>query len=316
MTIDDFPATLASGARTNTADILGDWGTTRLRLWRMDGDRIIDQIEAPGLGASPIPPLDQLRQAIQPWTTDAARLRIALCGMAGSRAGLVEAPYVGCPASRAEWCVASATLAIEGVDIRIAAGLSRDGSAPDVMRGEETQIFGAFHLRPDLAVRRCVVVTPGTHSKWALVEGGRIIDFRTFPTGELFDLVARRSSLVIDDGSSADADDGLRQGLHRARDGATVLGALFAARSGQLRQGRSHGWATGYLSGLLIGAEIAEGRALFAGEDVAVVIADPTLGKIYQRAFAEAEMYPASLQGDACAMAGLGLVFDPETGCR
>lgn len=278
----------------------------------MEGDRVIDQIVAPGLGASVTPPLDLLVEAVQPWSTDTGSLRIALCGMAGSRKGVFEAPYVACPASRAEWALASATLAVEGLSIRIAAGLSRDGAAPDVMRGEETQIFGVVHQRPELAARRCIMVTPGTHSKWALVEDGRIIDFHTFPTGEVFDLVARRSSLVIDDGSAADADDGFRLGLDRALDGAPVLGALFAARSGQLRQGRSHGWATGYLSGLLIGAEIAEGRTLFAGEDVAVVIADPTLGKLYQRAFAAAEIQPASLDGDACALAGLSLLYDLE----
>lgn len=236
--------------------------------------------------------------------------------MAGSLKGLAEAAYAGCPASPVEWGAASLDLVLDGADIRIAAGLSRDGSVPDVMRGEETQIFGAFHLRPDLAARRGLIVTPGTHSKWVLVEDGRIVDFRTFPTGELFDLVARRSSLVMDDGVLEDADEGFQQGLERAQGGAPVLGALFAARSGQLRQGRSHGWATAYLSGLLIGAEIAEGRALFAGEDVAAIIADPTLGSLYLRALAQTEAQPAMLSGDDCVLAGLGLLYEQETLAR
>ena len=51
------------------------------------------------------------------------------------------------------------------------------------MRGEETQILGVLAAsgRGD-----GLFVLPGTHSKWARVEAGRIVGFATFMTGEVF----------------------------------------------------------------------------------------------------------------------------------
>ena len=69
----------------------------------------------------------------------------------------------------------------EGRRVVLAPGLSyADGAGVDVMRGEETEIFGVA----DAGGR--IIVLPGSHSKWAKIEGERVVAFKTFITGELF----------------------------------------------------------------------------------------------------------------------------------
>ena len=62
---------------------------------------------------------------------------------------------------------------------------------PDVMRGEETQLVGA--VAADEA--SVLAVLPGTHSKWARVDRGRVVDFTTYMTGELYGVLLSHSIL-------------------------------------------------------------------------------------------------------------------------
>lgn len=282
--------------------VLGDWGTSRLRLWLMEGDHVAGSFEGPGIGDLPRPPAEVLADAIKPWIAGYGELAVSLCGMAGSRQGMVEAPYVACPATQYDWARSGVSTTVEGARVRIAAGLSRD--PPDIMRGEETQVFGAMRLRPNLARGRHVVITPGTHSKWILVADGALRAFHTFPTGEVFARL-RTSSLVLDDGTGEGGDEGFAGGLAEGLHGDAILAGLFAPRSGQLLKGRTCGWAEGYLSGLLIGREIAEGRRLLGGGAVSAVIGGATLTKRYHQALLAAGVDPELLDGEACARAGL-----------
>ena len=128
-----------------TALLAIDWGTTSARAYRIAGDgEVLDARESP-LGIQHIRDgafAAALRSLLGDWI-DIAAPRIA-CGMIGSRQGWVEAPYVDCPAgldrlARSVVTTPDGALAIvAGVRCRDAAGL------PDVMRGEETQIVGAF----------------------------------------------------------------------------------------------------------------------------------------------------------------------------
>ena len=121
---------------------------------------------------------------------DVAAPRLA-CGMVGSRQGWREAPYVDCPAPLAD--LAAGIVHVEGDALAIVPGVrTRDGNGiPDVMRGEETQLAGASRERED----RVLAVLPGTHCKWALVERGRLIDFATFMTGEMYNVLLTHSIL-------------------------------------------------------------------------------------------------------------------------
>src|SRR5262249_60077153 len=131
-----------------------------------------------------------------------------------------------------------------------------EAGAPDVIRGEETEIFGVA----DSGAR--LIVLPGSHSKWARVEGDRVVAFKTFVTGELFAALrdhtiagafaraapakspGRAFALGVQRGGSAAAKQG----------GSGLLRLLFGARSLPLMGGLAEGDAGEYLSGLLIRA--------------------------------------------------------------
>ena len=295
--------------------VAGDWGTSRLRLFRIERGEVVDRREGPGIGALDASPEAVLRAALAPWRMDGEPASIRLGGMVGSRNGWIEIPYVDCPATAADWRRGAITIALDGIPVTIMAGLAVEADGvPDVMRGEETQIYGAIVLDPGLASGRHTIALPGTHSKWTTVADGRITDFRTFPTGELFALLRDRSTLV---GPIAEAEDdpaadeaGFADGLARAGRGDPLLGALFSARTMQLRHGRSRAWARGFLSGLVIGSEAAEGAARLPGVGEIALIGHPALTARYAQALRERGIGARSYDGDATALAGLAL---PET---
>ena len=281
--------------------ILGDWGGSRLRLWRLQGGEVAARREAAGVLQTD-DHAAVLREALGEWTAT----RVVLCGMAGARGALREVPYVACPASPLAWRQGAADFALAGFDLRIAAGLSldRDGR-PDVMRGEETQVFGAMALDPALAVGRHAIVLPGTHSKWVHLESGRIARFRTFMTGELFALLAG-SSLVRGGEPGGGAEAGFAEGLSRASKRAALSAALFEARAAQLVSGRTGAWARGFVSGLLIGSEIAEA----APDGPVLVIGAAELAGRYHEALAAFGVDAHRMDDEACAIAGLRWLDD------
>lgn len=292
--------------------VAGDWGTSNLRLYRIEAGSVVDRIVGPGIGdLGGATPQDVLRKALASWRRAGDPQAIHLCGMVGSRNGWVEIPYVDCPADAATWAAGSAHRPLDGIPVTIGAGLActRPSGAPDVMRGEETQIFGAMALTPSLATGRHLVALPGTHSKWATVEDGRVTGFQTFLTGELFALLCAHSTLtraLSADGAAVDEATGFDAGVARIRAGGHLLGALFEARSTQLRSGVGGAWARGFLSGLVIAAEIAEIKAVAIGE--IALIGDPALIERYRRALASWNLTATPYAGEACSLAGLPLL--------
>jgi len=277
--------------------VIGDWGNTRLRLWRLESGAVADRREGRGVAQTDHPSA-ALAAALGNWQAD----RIVLCGMAGARNGLHETPYVACPADAESWRSRLTTFERGGASVAIAPGLASSDGRADVMRGEETQIFGAIANHPHLASGTHHTVLPGTHSKWAVLANGRIESFRTFMTGELFDLL-QRSSLFAADGEAAEADEdgGFSDGLSRH---GPLSALLFEARSGQLLHGRSAGWARGFVSGVLIGAELATMKP----HGSVTIIGEPELANRYSRALADRGLRPAILDAEQCTIAGLRLL--------
>jgi 2-dehydro-3-deoxygalactonokinase len=294
--------------------ILGDWGTTRLRLFRVEDGRITDRLDGPGIGQLTDTPAATLVATLAPWREIAKRSGVVLCGMAGSRNGLIEVPYAPCPADAALWRQRIGTEQVDGMAVSVAPGLSCANFAAraDVMRGEETQLFGAIARDPALARGRAMVVLPGTHSKWAELVDGRIERFHTFPTGELFALLRDHSTLTRAGTDMSGREAGFAEGITRAGSGA--LAGLFEARAAQLVEGKSLGWALGLLSGLLIGGEFSEVLALAAERPTQVaLIGDPGLCALYIQAAEHFGIAVRQLDGDACTIAGLALLDIRET---
>jgi 2-dehydro-3-deoxygalactonokinase len=240
---------------STTALIAIDWGTTSARAYRLDrAGQVLDQRSGP-YGISQISDgrfAEALQALLGDWVADPAP-RIA-CGMIGSRQGWREAPYVQCPASLD--ALAGGLVEVEG--LHIAPGLiTRDGrGTPDVLRGEETQLLGA--IAPDEP--RVVAVLPGTHSKWAIVERGTVVDFQTFLTGELYAVLLGHSILgrmverSPDQPPRAAFDRGLAHGLESSGLTHDLFAARTLALTGELEPAEIEPW----LSGLLIGCEIRD----------------------------------------------------------
>lgn len=302
--------------------IAGDWGTSRLRLSLCLDERVLETRQGPGIGVLPGSAAETLRPLIAGWRETYGPLPLVLCGMAGSRNGWKEAPYLPCPADLRTLGQAALRFEADGARVAIAPGLScisRLGS-PDVMRGEETQIAGALTLHPGLGTGGHLVCLPGTHTKWVWLGDGRVRDFLTALTGELFALLrdgstltrAMWSAIPNARGVADDSQDGFDAGLEAATVGAaSLLHALFAVRSRQLIDGRSPAWALSYLSGLMIGADVHGASPLFSSPTEVVLIGDPMLNERYARALRRRGAAATCLDGEQCALAGLRTLCRP-----
>lgn len=211
-----------------------------------------------------------------------AGTRCLISGMAGSRQGWAEAPYEPCPAGPQE--LARHLHWIARDRIALVPGLSdTQGDVPDVMRGEEVQIFGAMRLA---GLTDGLFVLPGTHSKWATVRGGRVMGFRTFMTGEVYGLFSQHSILA----RTLDVDVPLdlaafRRGIARAANGESLLHNAFGVRALALFDRLSPAESASYLSGLLIGEELGR-QTLTPGGEV-IVIGASALVERYALALSE-----------------------------
>ena len=285
---------------TDPAFIGVDWGTTSFRAYLADAEgRAIDAL-AEGEGALALKPGEHelyLAGRLAKWP----RLPVFACGMVGAKQGWREAPYVACPAGLVE--IAAATLSVPtsfGV-VRIAPGVRAldAAGAPDVMRGEETQVLGALAAGGGAGV----YVLPGTHCKWVRVENGRISGFETFMTGEVF-AVLKSHSVLGRMMAPAQDGEGFARGVEAARGLARpgdLLHAIFATRTLGLFEALPPDQLGEYLSGLLIGAEILAGAR---GAVRATAIGSAALSARYVEAGARLGVTIAPAP-ENCALLGL-----------
>jgi 2-dehydro-3-deoxygalactonokinase len=263
------------------ARIIVDWGTSSFRAYRFGGDGGIAQVHQARTGIMTVEGgafEDALFREIGPWL--AADSDVFLSGMITSRNGWLETPYVETPATLGALAAGARSLeARNGAALRFLPGVCQREPSPDVMRGEEIQVFGCVRPGDD-----ATVVLPGTHSKWVTVRDGVITGFRSFMTGELFAVMQQHSILgrLIPENAPADRTAflaGVRQALRPGSAG--LLNDLFTARSGALLERFPATEIAERLSGLIIGHEIAGGLALgWTGGDIKVV-GDPALVERY-----------------------------------
>jgi 2-dehydro-3-deoxygalactonokinase len=266
-----------------------DWGLSGFRAFRLDGtSAIVGQRSAP---AGVLTIADGgfeavLTAQLGDWLGEAP---VVAAGMIGSRQGWVEAPYVACPAGVAELAARLTRHATTRAgDIWFVPGVRwSDDQAIDVMRGEETQIVGALAAR---GLERAVLCLPGTHSKWATVEAGRIVTFRTYMTGELYAVLRRHSILgrLMPADPADDHDDAavFAQGLARAEAPGGLLHHLFSARTAGLFDRIAAPALAGYLSGLVIGDEIASALATLPRDAPILLVGADALCQRYAQALA------------------------------
>jgi 2-dehydro-3-deoxygalactonokinase len=244
---------------TAAALVAIDWGTTSARAYRVAATGEVLEERAGPLGILRIANGrfdNALVELLGDWRHE--RVARVACGMIGSRQGWVEAPYIACPAPLT--ALADGLVRTSGGEMAVVPGVStRDAyGIPDVMRGEETQIAGGVDPREE----RVLLVLPGTHSKWARVESGRIVDFMTFMTGEIWHVMRTHSILgkLAVDADAASAGPGFERGVARGLGPGNLAHDVFGARTlalmGELEGGEVGDW----LSGLMIGREVRNAR--------------------------------------------------------
>lgn len=280
-----------------------DWGTSHFRAWAMtadvkalafaDNDQGMGKLQSNEFEAT-------LLNLINAWLDDARRIPVIACGMVGAKQGWREAGYQSVP------CIPEGELARVMVkDPRIAVYICpglQQLSDPDVMRGEETQIAGLLAQNPRF---EGVVCLPGTHTKWARVQQGQVIEFQTFMTGELFGLLSTYSVLrhsVMSSDWDYDAFDEACQ--HALADPIHITSYLFKIRAASLLDGLAASKARAMLSGYLIGLELAASQPYWCNQTVAI-IGDQLLSRLYCTALKQHGVNSQELESERLTLMGL-----------
>ena len=290
-----------------------DWGSTSMRAALLDETGAVLAERSAPRGMLTIAPdgfAEAFEEHVGDWM-DEAGTRCLMAGMVGSKQGWVEAPYCACPAGLDEIAAG-----VKGVDthvvkrgrrIAVVPGVSceRNG-VPDVMRGEETQVFGALDL---LGLHDGLFVLPGTHSKWVIVESDRIRELTTVMSGELYDLL-RKHSILSRSLPPADADvahdaAAFDRGVRASLGGGSLLQTAFSVRTLALFGRMSAEALPSYLSGLVIGEEL-RCQPLPRGRKV-VVVGAPVLARRFERALDLAGVASVRLSEEA-AWRGLHVI--------
>ena len=241
-----------------------DWGTTSLRAYLLaDDGAVLDTRASPaGIMKLPAGGFDQaFEETCGPWLDAHPQLPVIAAGMVGSAQGWIEAPYVDAPADANSLVAGIVPVqTARGVTVLVVPGVLERGVLPNVMRGEETQIFGALASDASLnAEGGALIGLPGTHAKWAFVQQGRIERFYTFMTGETFGALRDNTILgrTMKHDAATDASAFIR-GVDTARDAGHpgVLATIFSTRTLGLTGQLTPGQQPDYLSGLLIGHEL------------------------------------------------------------
>ena len=250
-----------------------NWGSSNFRAYLIDNDGHMQDtwIEASGIAS-----LDRAGMAAQ---IDRVGRRwpevkcLYACGMVGSNIGWDDAGYAECPIGLEELARRLHATEIAGRKMLIVPGLAcrrmADG-APDIMRGEETELFGL--LSEGRLPLNGTVALPGTHGKWVRIVDGRVTEFMTAMSGEIFDRMTASGLLASIVGAAAKLGSAFDAGVNAGASRKLGLGTLlFGARARVIRQELARDDASSYLRGLLIGAEIADARALYPINDGALV---------------------------------------------
>jgi 2-dehydro-3-deoxygalactonokinase len=281
---------------TQSSLVAVDWGTTSLRAARIAADGSVLEERSSARGILTVP-AGRFPEVLQQTCGDWLGQPQALClvsGMAGSRQGWREAPYCACPAGFAE--VAASLAWIERDRIALVPGLSCETrGVPDVLRGEEVQVFGAMDL---LQQHDGLFVLPGTHSKWVRVQDGRVQSFATFMSGECYALLRQHSILARTlpaEEPSLDEEAFVR-GVRYAQEAGSLLRSAFSARTLALFERMAAPALASYLSGLVIGDEL---RARTARETSIVLIGNAALNARYALALSTVGVSSRALGSEA-----------------
>lgn len=274
-----------------------DWGSTNLRAWLYQGDQCLEsrQSEAGVTRLNGHSPAAVFSEITTGWRDSATP--VVMAGMVGSNVGWKVAPYLPVPV---DFSTIGQQLTSVGDKVWIIPGLcvSRDDNQ-NVMRGEETQLLGARMIAPS-----SVYVMPGTHCKWVQADRQQINDFRTVMTGELHHLLLRHSLVGAGLPEQVSAPGAFNAGLERGLHSPDILPRLFEVRASHVLGSLPREQVSEFLSGLLIGAEVATLSQRFHDSQVAIVGGE-ALANRYQQALSAIGRQTTVVSGDNAFQTGI-----------
>jgi 2-dehydro-3-deoxygalactonokinase len=232
------------------------------------------------------------------WEIEDKKFPVFMAGMVGSKQGWQEAPYVSTPLSLSE--LSSSCLQFEtewGSEIIMIPGVSHqvDSSKLDVMRGEEVQILGLVQLGYQ---QDSMVILPGTHSKHAVLEKGKLVSFSTFMTGEFYSLLSEHSILGRNLSEQIQSEEAFIKGVNEGAKG-NLMNTAFMARTHRLFEHLKESEVHDYLSGLVIGKEVND------ISDTSYVISNSRLAARYSLACNKLNKSNQTVDGDQCFVSGM-----------
>lgn len=289
-----------------------DWGSTNLRAWLYLNGELAEtkQSEAGVTRLGGRTPEQVFREVVAPWTHQP--LKVIMAGMVGSNAGWVSVPYLSCPTRLTD--IAGRLTRVEQaapLEAWIIPGISIDNDHNhNVMRGEETQLLGAWRIQP-----ASLYLMPGTHCKWVRVDQGVINDFRTVMTGELHHLLMSQSLVGVGLTAQQPNPEVFRQGMEQGFAQSNILRCLFETRAAHVLGSLDKSAVSEWLSGLLIGNEVAQMQRDWGigRSETITVIGNPKLAARYQQALEYAGISYQLLDGDTAFQTGIrSIVNDLE----
>ncbi|MDC9581343.1 2-dehydro-3-deoxygalactonokinase [Xenorhabdus sp. PR6a] len=280
-----------------------DWGSTNLRAWLFDNNACLDKRQsAAGITKlKGISPLAVLTEITTGWRD--ANTPVIMAGMIGSNAGWKIAPYLPCPVA---FTAIGQQLMPVTEQVWIVPGLSieREDNI-NVMRGEETQLLGVCHFAPS-----SLYVMPGTHCKWVTADRSNILDFRTVMTGELHHVLLQHSLVGAGLPEQQTNTDIFNAGLLRGIENPALLPQLFEVRAAHVLKALPAEFISEFLSGLLIGHEVATmtkqvARDTKASTHPMTIVGNSALAARYQAAFNHLQLSTQQVEGDTAFLAGI-----------
>jgi 2-dehydro-3-deoxygalactonokinase len=305
-----------SRAGESTTIVGVNWGSTNFRAFLIGADgAALDEFSA----AAGIVSIDRdgmvatMNQLAARWPDRGA---VYASGMIGSNVGWTEVPYADAPAGCADLAGAAVETRIGDVPVSIVPGIacrrSFDGE-PDILRGEEIELMGLTTLRSADGW----VALPGTHTKWARLEQGRVVDFFTSMSGEIFDRLTAKGLLASIVAGEAVDGPVFHEGVAAGRSRRLSLGtSLFGVRAKVVRGALAKADGASYIRGLLIGSEIADAMAVYPtlGERVIPLIGNKALSRLYASALQSVGIASELVESRAVCLRGFRALHEMRHG--
>lgn len=188
---------------------------------------------------------------------------IIAAGMISSNVGLIDIPHISAPASITEIAKNLKTIYFPDIvdkeiifipGVKTGFNLENRLEEKDIMRGEETEMFGYLESEQEENCEEVLFMHYGSHHKCIKVSSGNIVESRTSITGELLMAIAQNTILK----SSLIPIDQVNVNIGMVREGvkaAEVSGfgrALFTTRILDVMEKRTSQELTNFYLGVLL----------------------------------------------------------------